>query len=359
MTTDEIKRRGWLIFEVVSGSRAYGLNTATSDTDIRGVFVLPKPQLYSLEYIPQVSNETNDIVYYELKRFMELLSKNNPNMLEMLNIPDRFVLFRHPVMNRLKTDLFLSKLCERSFADYAYTQIKKAYGLEKKIMNPMEEKRKAVTDFCFVYTGSQVLPLPDFLQQNNLEEGNVGLSALPHLKDCYNLYYSNEVTYAGIARKDESNDVVLSSVPEGETPVALLYFNKDGYSVHCRKYREYQDWRAKRNEERYKTTLQHGKKYDSKNMMHVFRLLRMAKEIATGKEISVWRKDRDFLLDIKRGKYEYDQLVQQAEALKHELPGLYAQSGLPEEPDMALVNDLLIEMREEYYKTNKDVKTEN
>ncbi|MBO9661084.1 MAG: nucleotidyltransferase domain-containing protein, partial [Chitinophagaceae bacterium] len=81
MTVDDIKRNGWLIFEAITGSRSYGLDTASSDTDIRGIFVLPKELFYSLEYIPQVSNETNDIVYFELGRFLELLSKSNPNIL--------------------------------------------------------------------------------------------------------------------------------------------------------------------------------------------------------------------------------------------------------------------------------------
>ena len=67
-----------MVFEVITGSKAYGLDTAKSDTDIRGVFVLPKDMFYGLEYTEQVNNETNDIVYYELKRFMQLLAKEQP-----------------------------------------------------------------------------------------------------------------------------------------------------------------------------------------------------------------------------------------------------------------------------------------
>ena len=77
LTIDWIKDNGLLVFEVITGSRSHGLDTPTSDTDIKGVFVLPKNMFYGLEYTAQVNNETNDIVYYELKRFMELLSKSN------------------------------------------------------------------------------------------------------------------------------------------------------------------------------------------------------------------------------------------------------------------------------------------
>ena len=350
LTIEQIKNKGLLIFEAITGSKAYGLDTAKSDTDIRGVFVLPKEVFYSLEYIPQASNESNDIVYYELKRFMELLSKNNPNIIELLNVPDNCILYKHELMSRVKPELFLSKLCEQTFANYAYTQIKKAYGLEKKILNPVDAERKSVLDFCYVYTGKDPIGLEKFLSENGCEQERMGLTAITHLRDCYNLFYSNVHQYSGVIRKEEANDVCLSSIPKGETPVGLLYFNKDGYSLYCKKYKEYWEWVGKRNDERYNTTMSHGKNYDSKNMMHVFRLLLMAKEIATAGKVNVWRMDREFLLDVKEGKYEYDDLLNKAGVLKNELPALFQKSNLPDEPDVDSINRLLVEMREAYYK---------
>jgi uncharacterized protein len=349
LTIDWIKNNGLLIFEAITGSKAYGLDTANSDTDIKGVFVLPKNMFYGLEYTPQVNNETNDIVYYELKRFMELLSKSNPNILEMLCSPERCVLQKHPVMEMLKPEMFVSKMCEQSFANYAFTQIKKAYGLEKKIMQPVEEERKSVLDFCFVYQEKEAVPLKKFLQEKGWKQSKMGLAAVAHLRDCYNLYYLEENNYCGVVKKDNANDVSLSSIPKGENTIGILYFNKDSYSVYCKQYKAYWDWVAKRNDERYNTTMAHGKKYDSKNMMHVFRLLLVAKEIATEGRVNVHRKDRVFLLAIKEGKFEYDELVQKATALKNELPLLYQKSNLKDEPDVELIDKLLIKMRELYY----------
>ena len=288
LTIEQIRNNGWLIFEAITGSKAYGLDTSRSDTDIRGVFVLPKNLFYSLEYVPQVSDESNDIVYYELKRFMELLSKNNPNIIELLNVPENCILYKHEMMNKIKPELFLSKLCEQTFANYAYTQIKKAYGLGKKILNPVDEERKSVLDFCYVYVGKDAIGLEKFLAENSFEQERMGLTAIDHLRDCYNLFYSKEHQYSGVIRKEQANDVCLSSIPKGETPVGLLYFNKDSYSLYCKKYKEYWEWVEKRNDERYNTTMSHGKNYDSKNMMHVFRLLLMAKEIATEGKVNIW-----------------------------------------------------------------------
>jgi uncharacterized protein len=349
LTIDRVKENGWLIFEVITGSKAYGLDTVKSDTDIRGVFVLPKEEFYGLDYVEQVNNETNDIVYYELKRFMQLLAKNNPNILEMLSIPEHCVLQTHEIMDWVRPEIFLSKLCEQTFANYAWTQIKKAYGLEKKIVNPVDAERKSVLDFCFVYQGKEAIALQKYTEANNVRQSDIGLTAIPHLRDCYNLFYSGQIPYSGVIRKEESNDVCLSSIPKGETPVAMLYFNRDSYSVYCKKYKEYWEWVEKRNDERYKTTMQHGKNYDSKNMMHVFRLLLMAKEIAIEGKINVHREDRSFLLSIKEGKFAYDDLVQKAEVLKGELPLLYQQSVLMNEPDLKRIDQLLFKMREACY----------
>ena len=140
----DLKERKLIVLECISGSRAYGSNTAQSDTDIKGVFVLPKPAFYGLEYMEQVNNETNDEVYYELKRFIDLLIKNNPNILELVSTSDDCVLYKDPIMNLIKPELFLSRLCKQTFAGYAQSQIKKAKGLNKKIVNPIDKERKSV-----------------------------------------------------------------------------------------------------------------------------------------------------------------------------------------------------------------------
>ncbi len=352
MKIEELKQSGHIIFECISGSRAYGLDTPASDTDIRGVFILPEERFYSLDYIGQINNETNDIVYYELRKFIDLCSKNNPNILELLSIPDECVLYKHPVFDDIKLDVFLSKQCEKSFANYAYAQIKKARGLEKKIVNPVEKERKSVLDFCLVYEKGRAILLKAFLDKHNIKQENCGLANITHLKDCNNLYHSLEVPYKGIIKSSKANDIALSSIPKGEAAIGMLFFNKDGYSTYCKKYKEYWDWVGKRNEERYKTTVSHGKNYDSKNMMHTFRLLHMAKEIASESIINVKRRDRAFLLEIKKGKFEYDELVNWAEERKIELEYLYATSGLPDKPNLKRINRLLAELRVSFYKLN-------
>lgn len=142
LTIEDLKNKNLILFECISGSKAYNLATKNSDTDIRGVFYLPKKEFYSLDYQPQISNETNDIVYYEIGRFIELLLKNNPSCLEILATPDEFVLQKSDLMNELNYKDFVTNNIEKTFVGYALSQIKKAKGLNKKFLNPIDKEKR-------------------------------------------------------------------------------------------------------------------------------------------------------------------------------------------------------------------------
>jgi uncharacterized protein len=353
MTIKTLKSQNLILFEVISGSKSFGLNTPTSDTDIKGVYYLPKEQFYGLEYIPQISNETNDEVYYELGRFVELLLKNNPNILEILATPADCILFKHPLMEQLLIEDFLSKLCKDSFAGYAVTQIKKARGLKKKIVNPMEKEKKSLLDFCYVLKGYETIHLIRYLAETNLQQQHCGLINMPNSRGMYALFYDEykSLGYRGIVKNEYSNEVSLSSIPKGEKEVAYLSCNQDGYSKYCKEYAAYWDWMEKRNEERYNTNQQHGKNYDSKNMMHTIRLLQTAEQILVTGKLNIRVSNREELLSIKAGEKEYDAILQMADNLIASFEKHYETSNLQEKPNEEKVLKILIGIREELYKT--------
>ncbi|MDN5214959.1 nucleotidyltransferase domain-containing protein [Fulvivirgaceae bacterium BMA12] len=349
MTIQHLKDNNLLLFECISGSKAYGLDTATSDTDIKGVFVMPKDQFYGLHWVDQVNNETNDEVYYELRKFMELLAKNNPNILDLVATPKDCILFQHLLYEKIRPEYFVSKLCKNTFAGYAMTQVKKAKGLSKKILNPVEKERKSVLDFCYVPFGQGAVAVMKFLDEKGLKQECCGLTRIPHMHEVYGLYYSEEGIYKGIIQSEQANEVSLSSIPKDVQPITIMSFNKAGYSKYCKDYKEYWNWVEKRNDTRYQNTIEHGKNYDAKNMMHTFRLLDMAAEIGKTGIINVRRPNREFLLQIKKGVFQYDELVKQAEKKLSDIESVYSQSGLPEEPDSKFIDKLLIELRTEFY----------
>lgn len=355
MTIAELEERQLIIYKCISGSKAYGLAVPGSDTDIRGVFLLPQDDLYGSKYLPQVSDERNDVVYYELGRFIDLLAKNNPNMLELLATPEQHILFKHPLLDTLSSDLFLSKKCKQSFAGFAFTQIHKARGLNKKIVNPVAKEKKTILEFCYVLHGTGSLPLQTWLQSKELRAQDCGLINIAHFKDVYSLYIDPEKRfgYKGIIRKDTATNVVLSSIPKGQQPATHLYFNQDGYTSYCKEYRDYWDWVDQRNEARYQQNLDHGKNYDTKNMMHTFRLLDMAIEILSEQKIIVERPNRAELLAIRSGDWTYEALMEKAAQKMEAVEVAYEKSQLPEAPDREAIERLLIDLRHAFYRSEK------
>jgi predicted nucleotidyltransferase len=386
MTIEELRKSGWIAFEYIRGSHAYGLNTETSDEDHGGVFICPPEMLMGLrgQYIEQVADEKNDTVFYEFGRWIELLMKANPTALESLFIPERCIIGEvHPMIRYIMDhrDMFLSKECFKTLTGYATSQIGKARGLNKKIVNPVTE-RKGVLDFCFTFKGQGSESISEFLTRNNLSQKYCGLVNIPNMKDVYGVYYDfaaylkfedlDDVTkrnivfksglvdvndvdkifnrmdnkeffgYVGICSEDgDSNEVRLSSIPKGEKPLCFMTYNKDGYTSHCKRYWEYQEWVKKRNPIRYESNLK--KSYDAKNIMHTVRLLHMGKELAEGKGFNVVRTwDRQLLLDIRNHKYEYDEIMNYVETTYNSFKNKIDTCSLPDTIDKRKVNKLLI-----------------
>ena len=92
-----------IIFHTISGSHAYGTNIPTSDKDTMGVFVMDKNHyLTSNEPVKQLSDERNDNRFYALKNFLEMASNANPNILDLLYMPNDCILKTTPYWNILQ-----------------------------------------------------------------------------------------------------------------------------------------------------------------------------------------------------------------------------------------------------------------
>lgn len=350
-----------LIFKCLSGSRAYGTDIETSDFDYKGVYIQPDNDILGFNYKEQV-DVGKDEVYYEIRRFIQLLQTANPTVLEMLYTTPLNI---HPVWNILLENRhqFLTKTCLQSFGGYAVGQLKKARGLDKK-MNWEKEKtiRKTPLDFCFVHVDGKSIPVSEWLNKNKMLECYVGLSGLDRMTNCYSIYYDwsahygkdlnkpiAPIGYRGIAFED-SNDIRLSSIPKDQQCQGILYYNKDAYSKHCNDYNSYQEWLKNRNTQRYVDVTNHDQKIDGKNMLHCVRMIRMAEEIVTQNTINVLRPDREYLLSIRRGEVDLNTLYEECELKLKQLNQLYADSNLPKEVSKEFCHNLLIKIRNEYRK---------
>lgn len=351
MDISYLKSRNLILLEAISGSRSFGLATENSDTDIRGVYYLPIEEFYGLNYIPQISNETNDITYYEIGRLIELLQKNNPNILEILASPEDCIQYKNPLMDLLKPEDFLSKLCKDTFAGYAISQIRKAKGLNKKILNPINKERKSILDFCYILENNGSVPLKKWLLENGKIQEKCGLVNIDNTKGMFALFYdeSGDLGYKGIIQNEEANQVSLSSIPKGEQSVAFMFCNLDAYSTYCKDYRKYWKWVSERNEDRYNVNQNHGQNYDSKNMMHTIRLLQSCEQIFKTSSLNIRVENRDELLDIKAGNWSYDEVMQKAETLIKSIEHYHSISKLPDFPYLGKTTKILVEIRETLY----------
>lgn len=86
--------------------------------------------------------------------------------------------------------------------------------------------------------------------------------------------------------------------------------------------------------------------YDTKNAVHLIRLLRMGLEVLTTGEVHVYREhDREELLGIRGGAMSYTQVVAEAERMLKECELALPTSPLPEEPDAKSVEDWLMDVQ--------------
>jgi predicted nucleotidyltransferase len=376
------------LYLVVRGSHAYGTNVPTSDTDYAGVFIQSEDDILGLKYKEQVNDDSNDTVIYELRRFLGLLGTNNPTVLELLNTPEDCVIYKDPVFDFIleNREKFITKLCANSFGGYAKQQISKAKGQNKK-QNWEKDKvtRKDVLDFVYVIEGEKSIPWKEWNEDYNYEEKFIGVVNVPNARDIYavyhdgvarNMFSENEPEdmrnlliklrkelgqpmgfgYKGLVKSGEglnvaeSNQLRLSSIPKGETPICNIIYNKDGYSQHCKDYHSYEEWLENKNDARWVDVKSHGQKIDGKNMMHCKRLMGMAREIAEGKGIVVRRPDAEYLISIRKGEVDLQTLIDDVETEIKEIDRLFSESNLPDSVDMEFIHNLIVKIRKQIYK---------
>lgn len=362
------------LYLTIRGSHSYGTNIPTSDIDFAGVFMQSHDDIIGRNYVEQINDATNDIVIYELRRFLELCGNNNPNILELLNTTNDCVIFKHPSFDKILKNKkkFITKQCGDTFGGYAKTQINKAKGQDKK-QNWEKDRvvRKTPLDFCYIHFGEKTLPLSLYLESRNMSQGYGGLSKVPHSKDLYAFYYDHHAEkvfksktwrflqklglvklsgYRGISFMN-SNELRLSSIPKDSISdfISFVTYNKDGYSQHCKDFREYEEWLSKRNEQRWVDVESHGQKIDGKNMMHCYRLAEMASEIAKGEGVNVKRKNSDFLISIRKGEVDLETLIGNVECMIDDARNRFKESNLPDRVDVNLINSLLVKIRKEVY----------
>ena len=133
-----------LIYKVVAGSQAYGLDTSQSDLDKRGVCIPARRYLLGLKPFEQWEHrdDIGDVVIYALAKFVRLALACNPNIIELLFTGSRHVLFVNDLGQRLldHRHLFLTKRAHDTFSGYAISQLRRIERHHRWLMNPPDHQ---------------------------------------------------------------------------------------------------------------------------------------------------------------------------------------------------------------------------
>lgn len=128
-----------VIIKGFRGSIAHGTyeeNVTHDDKDVMGIFISPEDVIFGINnietverMIPEKLSEkrtvTWDIVYYSLRKFLSLLLKQNPNVIMLLWLDEKYYIKRTKWGNILieSRQKLLSKQCYHSFIGYAHGQL--------------------------------------------------------------------------------------------------------------------------------------------------------------------------------------------------------------------------------------------
>ena len=341
---DELESPGnsLVIFRGVVGSRAYGTANAQSDTDMRGIFVVPSAEYVRLVPPPkQISDEQNDKTYYSLLRFCELMAEANPTTMEMLYLPDDCIITTTPAFETLAEhrDMFITQRAVESHLGYAVSQMKKARGANKRVWHPWPEEAPTPEDYCMFVSDARQLPRP--LKESGIDLRTCRATRLSKsvTEDMLHIYDYGKST-GGVFR---GGAPVTSSIPkeDADKRIGILVFNKQAFESAKRQHREYWDWRRHRNEARWVQQERGQLDYDAKNMMHLTRLLFSGENIVeNGCPIVRFEGAKlDILLSIRRGEWTFEEIISHAESIQERIEK--GKNCLPRECDLEKVDALV------------------
>ena len=92
--------------------------------------------------------------------------------------------------------------------------------------------------------------------------------------------------------------------------------------------------------------------YDVKFMSHSLRLLYSGLELLKEGRLALPLNQNNLILDVKEGKYKLNEVLEMIEELNSYLEKAYITSELRSQPDMKRINDLQIELLEDYWNSN-------
>jgi predicted nucleotidyltransferase len=307
-----------------------------------------------------------DKTIYDIRKAVKLISDNNPNMMDLLWVPERCITKMTDYWKTFMDNraLFVSKRCRYTFSGYATAQLERIKTHRKFLLDPPknpptrtelglpevslfptaqlkavcyaameflieEEKQNFIDELDGIY-GDYIVPLlARFLHPEErglaMEWLQMGIKAQAHAFQCLGSHYLKD-EYVDMAHKE------------------LIFYNAG------KEYDRYLQWKKARNKERAPLEEKYG--FDTKHAGHLVRLIRMGEEILKTGIVNVDRTgiDADELKAIRAGSWAYEQIEEYAHNKDKEFNDLYTTSKLPRSVDIEKISKLCVETVKAYHK---------
>lgn len=302
------------------GSKLYGTNTPSSDTDYKGVY-LPSFEDVVLGRVKKAitknsnnssdknSSEDIDEQYFSLQYFLELCSKGDMVAIDLLHAPKEFYVQEHsPIWSsvQLMRHNFITKNLA-GYIGYIGKQVNK-YGAKGSRVKSIED------------TLSILKSVDNPVQKFGVVWDKV--KAVEGVKEVSTEKGEKTYEYLCIAGKMFDRDAPIVRVIE---PIQKEWDNVGQRALDARNNKNV-DWKA---------------------VSHAMRACYQVEELLTHGEITFPLPNAKFIRDIKLGKYDYTEISEKLDEKNNTVFELLDKADIPEKVDRKLIDEFILNIYRE------------
>lgn len=333
-----------LIYLCKSGSHLYKLNTPESDEDYVGVFIPDIAYYFGNKNIKIINSlsvkdkdkngkntaEAIDITLYSINEFIKLVSKCNPNIVELLYANTDDILYIHETFQKIidNRDMFLNKTyIDNAFYNYAISQKRKMFN--KKINHKV---------LSFLKEGLEKS------DEDNIHGYFAPLLLVP------NTYIFDDKKYV-IGYHfifNDSGDRIDVTINDGKENTELIKFSaNDTIKTAIQKIEN----RIKM----YGYRVNDDKTYDKKFASHTVRLLDEAIQLFETGKIMFPLQQHKAIMEIKTGEMLSKDVEEVIDNMIIKFKYVKEHTELPDKTNSNLIDKFLIRLVYDYFKENNTI----
>lgn len=328
-----------------AGSKAYGTNIESSDTDFRGIFLGNREEITTPFFkVQEWSDESEeDTKLFELNFFIDLCCDNNPNIMETLFVDKSDIVVNSKEYEYLRDnrDLFLTTKIAHTTSSYAIQCLSKMKN-HNKFINKVDIKEPLQTDFLSV-----IRNFTDNKDWNTkldiVKDFKSGFKLISYGKDMFGLVESDNLKNSPFNDDFFLNRIKLN---DNKIPLMILKFKSEEYNAAKIKYNAFKKWKEARSLSSIRNLIEDKFGYDTKDAMHLVRLMRVGYEYITEGVYNVKRKDAKELLEIRNGAWSYDKIYNYALEFDEKIKSAVKQSSIPDHVDKEKISKIILNIQD-------------